>query len=188
MNNYEIINDNNFYKNIRKNLKSDKKYYFIYKNAKIKNSYKLNNYEEISDKIHCIHALNIKDLKKRYNYIYDVVCDYLDSEFNQNNICDFINDRCISVRNNGHCPESLHGCCYGRNRKLCKHNINNKCGIKSISCKLFTCKYLRKKGIKFNINSIPLLKIFFNYKQKEILEYSLFTDKEEVIQLLLKYK
>ena len=37
-------------------------------------------------------------------------------------------------------------------------------------------------------NDIPLLKYFFNRKQKFIIETSLFKDKEEILTLLIKYK
>ena len=36
------------------------------------------------------------------------------------------------------------------------------CGSKCIACKLFTCDYLEKKGIKFKIKDILLLNVFFN--------------------------
>lgn len=145
-------------------------------------------YPEIKDKIHSIHALNIKDIKSRYSYIYDVVCDYLDNEFSNKNICDFIGNKCISVRCGGHCSDSINGCCSGTKRGLCKNFIDGKCTIKSISCKLFTCRYLREQGIKYSVNSFPLLKYFFNIRQKLILDQSIFKDKDYVIALLLKNK
>ena len=49
------------------------------------------------------------------------------------------------------------GCCYsfyyGKggmpiDTGVCKHLINNACNTKCIRCKMFTCRYLRKKGIK----------------------------------------
>ena len=183
-----IKDDKDFYKNVRKNLNKKEKIHFIYKDDDIVDDSKLKKYKEVEDKIRSIHALNIKDSEKRYSYIYDVICDCLDEEFNKNNICNFIDNKCISVRCNSHCRESLNGCCYGTKRGLCKNYIDGKCSIKSISCKLFTCRYLRKQGIKYPINSFPLLKYFFNIKQKLIIDQSIFKDKDYIIDLLIKNK
>lgn len=168
-----IKDDENFYKNIRK--------------------YKDKNVSLESDttdlvKKQMIIASNEKDLEKRYSYIYDVVCTYLDNEFKNKNICCFENNRCISVRNNGHCRESLNGCCYGTKRGLCKNFKDGRCTIKAISCKLFTCRYLKKQGVKYRVNDIFLLKYFFNIRQKFLLENSIFKDKDEIIKLLLENK
>ena len=57
-----------------------------------------------------------------------------------------------------------------------------------MACKLFTCKTLRKKGIKHNINDYIIGKYFFTRKQKDILRYSFWTPKEIVIDRLLKNK
>lgn len=142
--------------------------------------------QEVLFKIAAINATNIKNIKERYSYIYDTVCEYLDNEFKNKNICGFCNGKCISSTNNSYFSESQSGCCYGRQRGVCKYLKNNKCSIKSISCKLFTCRYLKNKNIKYNVNDIPLLKYFFNIKQKYIISMSIFKDKEEVIELLMK--
>lgn len=184
---YINYNDN-FYGKIRKYKKSKSIIHLIYKNDDIIDNSKLQLYPEIEDEIHVVHALNIKDIKERYSYIYDVVCDYLDNEFITNNKCDFINNRCISVRFGSHCPESVNGCCYGTNRGLCKNFIDGKCTIRSLSCKLFTCRYLRKQGIKYPINSFPLLKYFFNIRQKIVIDESIYKDKDYIIDLLIKKK
>ena len=91
------------------------------------------------------------------------------------------------------------GCCYTfkyspnpfakellTNVKQC-HFLNcKKCSIKSISCKLFTCKSLQKKGIKFNSHKILLLDCFFNKKQHLILNKNFFKTKDEIINKLLE--
>lgn len=33
--------------------------------------------------------LEIEDLKKRYSYLYGLICEYLDREFQEKNICGF---------------------------------------------------------------------------------------------------
>ena len=112
----------------------------------------------------------------------------LDSDFIDKNICGFEDNMCLSVRNNGHCSESKNGCCYGRTRGLCKNFKDGKCSIKSISCKLFTCRYLKKNNIKYNTSNIPPLKYLFNLKQRLIIIDSIFKDKDEIIDLLIKNK
>ena len=100
--------------------------------------------KEIDDLRKIVTALNIEDIEKRYSYIYDEACNYLDNEFKTKNICDFKNNKCIAVREKMH-NDSDYGCCYGRKRGLCKNFENKKCQISSLSCKSFTCRYLRKK-------------------------------------------
>lgn len=43
-------------------------------------------------------ALSEKSLKGQYEIIYDAVCNYLDNEFIQKNLCGFCNDVCIASR------------------------------------------------------------------------------------------
>jgi len=188
----KYINDNYFYSDIKRyKNKHNIIVHYLYKNDDIiDSSYLLNKKvnKELFFKVCCIHACNIKDIKTRYEYIYDIVCDYLDGEFKSKDICQFKDNICVSVKNKSHCPESKNGCCYGRNRGLCNNFKDGKCTIKSLSCKLFTCRYLKRQGIKYKVNDIPLLKYFFNIRQKFILDTSIFKDKDEIIELLLKNK
>ena len=142
----------------------------------------LNKEEEIF-----INAYNQKDLKKRYNLIYDYMCEYLD-----NNVCiycDFKNNKCISNRL-GKSKNKENGCCHFRKEGLCTLLKNKKCTNPNISCKLFICEYIEKEKLGFK--SIPknylLLDYFFNKKQKEIIQRSFKIKKEETISKLLKYK
>ncbi|MCL2592430.1 MAG: hypothetical protein FWD82_03600 [Defluviitaleaceae bacterium] len=136
--------------------------------------------------------------KIKYEMIYDDVCKYLDNEFYGKNVCDFQNNRCGEKRN----TNSLVGCCRPYKNKLispllpascnrvnvCKYlDENKKCSVECISCKLFTCDYLHKKGIRFKIKDIESLKDF-NVIQKYILKYSVFTPKEKIINRLLFWR
>ena len=185
-----FIDDNDIYKKIKKY--KDKDFIIVLKdNNKILDINDINYLEDMNSKwiLYSVIASNIKNIEKRYRYIYDVVCDYLDNEFKEKNICQFNNNRCVGVEKGFHCNESIYGCCYGRTRGICKYLKNGKCSIKSISCKLFVCRYLKKNyKIKYDNNNIPLLKYFFNWKQKRIIEDSLFIDKEIIINKLLKLK
>lgn len=131
-------------------------------------------------------AINIKDISKRYSYIYDTVCDYIDKKYLECNYCDFKDNMCIFFRNN---PNIAHenGCCYSDARGgLCENLVNNKCNIKSISCKLYSCEYLRKRKVNFRMKNIPLIKYFFNIKQKYFIKYSFFKPKSYVMYKLVE--
>ncbi len=130
-----------------------------------------------------VAAFNIKNSKERYSFIYDVMCDYLDNEFITKNHCGFVDNVCVGVK-----YESEYGCCYGPSRGLCEQMKDHRCSIKSLSCKLVVCSELKSKGIKYKINKLPLLRLFFNPIQKYFLLFSIMKDKEETIKILLKYK
>ena len=142
---------------------------------------------DIKDMITIMKATNIKNKKKRYSYIYDTVCEYLDYRIRSDNYCDFIADVCIRDRLNG--SNHKNGCCECLERGKCKYLINSTCTMKTcLACKLFTCHTLTKKGIKQKINDYVLIKYFFTNKQKDILQFSYWTPKEIVIDRLIKNK
>ena len=131
-----------------------------------------------------------------YKYIYNIVCDYLDSYFYDKNLCDFKNNKCKEKEN----TNIEVGCCrHYKNKTLgpylignsfvnCEYLINHKCSTKCISCKLFTCDYLERKGIKFKIKDIFLLDTFFNPLQKYTLKMAKYTSEEEILNRLVKEK
>ena len=171
-------------KNINKEIKNTKKYlkYCDENNLKIKY---LTNDETLKQ---IEKAINIKDISKRYSYIYDTVCDYIDQKYMDCNYCEFKDDVCKYFRETNELTHK-NGCCFSEARGgLCEHLINHKCNIKSISCKLYSCEILRKNNIKFRIRKIPLLKYFFNIKQKYYLKYSFFKDKTYVMYKLMEKK
>lgn len=183
------IDEKNFYRKIKRYVnKRNSKVHFLYNHYDIVDDSFLKSTmdEEIKTKIKIIHAINLKKKEERYSYLYDQVCDFLDEEFKKKNICRFKDNICIGVKKKCHC-QSVYGCCYGSKRGLCKNLVHNECQIKSISCKLFVCNYLKKEGFGYKVDDIALLKYFFNKIQKYYIEYSLFKDKDEMIPLLLKY-
>lgn len=164
------------------------------KNSKILLGY-LINYDENKKKqnefILGINAIFYKTRYERYSYIYDTVCEYLDSFFYGKNLCDFKNNKCGEKRN----TSSITGCCHHARIKclgplskmvLCEYLKDDyTCGAKCISCKLFTCDYLEKKGIKFKIKDIFLLDTFFNPMQKYFIKYMVFTPKKKIMKRLM---
>lgn len=131
-----------------------------------------------------IKAFNEKEIKKRYEFIYDYMCKYLDN--NVCVLCDFKNDKCIANRL-GKSVHKENGCCYFRNEGFCILFKDKRCTNPNISCKLFMCEYVEKNIMKKK--SLPknylLLDFFFNKKQKEILQRSYRKKKEETISKLL---
>lgn len=148
-----------------------------------------------SDFMYAVEAIMKPNRREKYNYIYDIVCDYLDYYFINKNLCEFKDNRCGEKRE----TSCLVGCCrhfkhkkFGAllpNDKLtvCEYLKNKRCVAKCISCKLFTCDYLHKKGVKFKLKDIFLIDTFFNPIQKYFIKYKVFTPKEKIIKLLLKF-
>ena len=135
-----------------------------------------------------INAALISNKEKRYSLIYDIVCDYLDNDFRDNNYCDFKDDVCVAKRN-CESKRSTMGCCYHFNKmgifgkiNLCENLVDRACTIKCISCKLFTCDYIKKK---YRIKDIFLLDYFFNPIQKLIIKSNCFKTKEQIMKKLL---
>lgn len=161
----------------------------------IVDNYDENEEKNIMDIIRAIKIEMLDTIEKRYNYIYDTVCNYLDKEFICKNICDFENNRCIAKRDyNITC-----GCCrHIKNKKLllisnkfveCEYLKNKQCTAQCLTCKLFTCDYIIKhKKIKYRIRNIFLLNYYFNPIQKLIILTSYFTTKDEIIKRLLKWR
>lgn len=145
------------------------------------------------DFILAINAIFHNTRYERYNYIYDTVCDYLDGFFYGKNLCDFKDTKCGEKRN----TSSLVGCCHHYKYKilgplskfvLCEHlnQETHSCDAKCLSCKLFTCDYLEKKGVKFRIKDILLLDVFFNPIQKYFIKYMVYTPKEKILKRLVR--
>lgn len=142
-----------------------------------------------------INAIFFNTRYERYNYIYDTVCDYLDNFFYGKNLCDFKDNKCGEKRSVN--SDSYVGCCHHyknkllgpiipKNLTLCEHlKEDYTCGAKCLGCKLFTCDYLEKKGVKFKIKDILLLNVFFNPLQKYFIKTMVFTPKEQIIKRLM---
>ena len=201
-----LINPNNNYdysKLIIKNLINlfkiassiNKNLTFNYSNSNVICSIFDNNSIYFNDIINCITAILMKTDSKKYEFIYDTVCDYLDSQFHNCNLCDFKNDQCVANRAKRTAHEFM-GCCYSFNYaklldfrllkdvKLCQYMQNRTCATKNITCKLFTCKYLKEKNIKFDTHKLLLLDCFFNKKQHDIIQSNFFRTREEILQKL----
>lgn len=200
------MNDNYDYvkfivKNINKLFEKCKKYNKVigYKNSEINIMASIvhNNSVYLEDLLNAFRAINMPTKREKYEFIYDTVCDFLDNNFYCKNICDFRNDRCIASRA-GEASHETMGCCYSfdyaglfdlrivKNVKVCHYLQNRKCSTKNIACKLFTCRYLKKMNISFDVHKILLLECFFSKKQHEIIKSNFFRTREEILDKLLE--
>ena len=74
-------------KNAKKIIKQTKK---LINEDKIKFNFVEEIDKDLKDNLINIEkAINIKDLEKRYSFIYDTVCDYLDNKYFGENLCGF---------------------------------------------------------------------------------------------------
>lgn len=178
------------YESLPKIIKICNKKYMIdliYNNEKIDIDYITKNNitdKKLIDIIETVHAINLKDIKEKFNYIYDTVCAKLDERI-KTNYCEFKDDICVKYRKKG--SDHKNGCCECKGRGKCKYLIDSVCTMKScMACKLFTCHTLKTMGITQSINDFVLTKYFFTSKQKDILQFSYWTPKEIVMEKLMK--
>ena len=120
-----------------------------------------------------IDALNIKNRRKRLEYIYDLACLEIDSFYEGKNVCGFKDDQCYVQRklNNGR----FNGCC-----RLCFHQNNKGCLTKNLACKLFFCSEAKKRHKVLTIKDIKIFKIL-TIRQRYIMSTDYFNLREEVI-------
>ena len=131
-------------------------------------------------------AINISSKKERISFIYDKVCDYLDSDFLGKNKCCFRNGQCEADRLKSYYKDC--GCCRSKSGELCEYLNKGRCTIRNLGCKFFICPTLKKKGLKYKTNDFYLLKYFCNMREKIILRYTIFVPKEEVIERVLSHR
>lgn len=140
--------------------------------------------------IRAIKIVLLKSKFDKYEYIYDVACDYLDNEFICKNICDFKNDKCFAKRDfNCTC-----GCCrhfkhfFSNKLVQCEYLIDKHCSAKCLPCKMFTCdEIIKRKNIKYRFKDIFLLDKFFNPIQKVVILMNCFNTKEIILKRLMMF-
>ena len=170
-----------------------KSYKILKKYLRNPNKYSITINIDDEDINNSIKAMQITNKDERNKFIYETVCNLLDKKWNHNFPCNFCNNRCIASRNN-YMDKEYNGCCYSFDRKLfgkvkkqqCIHLKDDKsCDTKNISCKLFTCNYLRKNKIfSTKYEDYLLLRLFFNKKERLIIKYNFFRTEEEVLSKL----
>lgn len=136
-----------------------------------------------------ICLLNSKSKEEKYNFLYDSICDYLDDRVVKTNACGFENDKCIAKKNTNctmgcchHYKNKYFGLLYEKDLHLCEYQKNKRCTAKCITCKMYMCDTLKKKGYNFNTNNVITIKRYFNILQKLVIISSFFTPKEKIIK------
>lgn len=138
-----------------------------------------------------INVCNFKDKKKKNDFLYDEVCDYLDNIVVKNNVCGFKNNVCVAKRGTG----CKNGCCHHfKNKRLgilyqkklynCEYQKDKRCTAKCITCKMYMCDYLRKRGYSFTMSNVLIIKRYFNILQKLVIKTNFFTTKEDIMKKL----
>ena len=120
-----------------------------------------------------VNALNIKNRRKRIEYIYEQACDELDSFYDGKNMCGFKGNQCYvqrKLKNN-----KFNGCC-----RMCIHQSKTGCKTKNLTCKLFFCSEVKKRYKVLGINDINIIKLLTK-RQRYILSNCYFTSKKEVL-------
>ena len=147
----------------------------------------INYIKELSE---VIQLLMYSSKSERYEYVYDLLCEKLEIDINKYNYCLFENDKCIAQRENEKWPENkFDGCCFNISKKeKCEHLNDKSCNIKCISCRLFTCKYLKNTGIDYDVRKNILVKYCMNPLQKSELIWNFFTPKERILKNIYRYK
>lgn len=161
-------------------LKSKKKYFFEYKGKLYDKEieYGNNNVRQVSL---LVNALNIKNKKERLSFMYDRACDLLDVDFYKKNVCEFKCGKCITDRLNNNLGGGC--CCDSKDHKgMCMYLSKDGCKIRCLTCKLHICRTLKKKGYRYRINDIYMLKYLLNFKQKIMLYNDFFMTKEEILK------
>lgn len=133
----------------------------------------------------------LKNPKLKNKLVYDLVCEEISNNFLKFNFCDFRNNKCISQRHknlffNNYPVPGTDGCCF-KSISKCKHNNKDgTCKVKCISCRLFICPYLRKRGVGYNASDFLLIRAFYNVKQRRTCVYSFFQDEENILKKIEK--
>lgn len=119
-------------------------------------------------------ALNLKNRKKRIEYVIDIACNRLDTQFKCNmNPCGFECGKCIAHRKNG--IDRLNGCC-----NWCRFQSESGCTTKNVACKSFFCSEVKRVYKTMEFSDLKILKVL-SWRQRCILKSDYFSSKEEVV-------
>lgn len=137
-------------------------------------------------------CIKIENKKDRVEFLYDKICEFLDYQFSSKNLCDFKNNMCFAKRKYGkemgcchHYKNAISGIIFEKNLELCEFQKDKSCKAKCITCKMFVCDEIAKKGIKFTNNNVLIIKYYFNIIQKIIIRTSFFKKREDILKKLI---
>ncbi len=138
-----------------------------------------------------INALKINNKNERIEFLYTETCRLLDEQFIENNLCGFKNNKCFAKKDTNRTMGCCHhydnkkiGVIWQKELKLCEYQKDKHCTADCITCKMFVCDEIKKKGFYFTVNNVLTIKHFFNQTQKLIIKISFFTQKEKILKRL----
>ena len=167
------INNYNDYNKFLKRINIYKSILYYNTLFEVKNNINERNIDYITN------ALNMKNRKKRIEYVYDQSCKLIDWKNKGINICGFENGKCWVQRKikNGKC----NGCC-----RKCIYQTSNGCSTKNLSCKLFNCTEVRSRYNVIRYNDLKLLRLL-SKKNQIIIKSDYFSKREDVLKDLYSY-
>ena len=167
------INNYNDYNKFLKRINIYKSILYYNTLFEVKNNINEKNIDYITN------ALNMKNRKKRIEYVYDQSCKLIDWKNKGINICGFENGKCWVQRKikNGKC----NGCC-----RKCIYQTSNGCSTKNLSCKLFNCTEVRSRYNVIRYNDLKLLRLL-SKKNQIIIKSDYFSKREDVLKDLYSY-
>lgn len=121
-----------------------------------------------------ILALNIKNRRKRLEFIYDTACQEIDNYFANKNVCGFENNQCRVQRKLKN--DKFNGCC-----RKCSFQCSGPCPTKNLACKLFYCSEVKSRYKIIKIEDLKVIKVLF-WRQKILIKSDYFSSREEVIR------
>ena len=138
-----------------------------------------------------LRVCNIKGLEDKFSFIYDDMCSKMLEEALNLNYCDFIDDRCVTMRYTKGFPHSkVNGCCantYKDKNKNCRYlNDDHSCSICSIACRTYTCEYLQKRGIDHALWQYLIMDCTVKKLYRGRIVYELFIPKEKMLETFKK--
>lgn len=194
------FSENNSKKIIKKLSQLRKKADFLNKSLKIDIINKdIVDLHQINDKYEfyvctAIMAVQINDKKERCNFLYDEICFLLDHVCSSNNLCEFKDNKCFVKKNSDvtmgcchHYPNKKLGIFYQNKMVPCEYLGDRGCTTKAIGCKLYMCPQVNKKGYKFTVYNVLLIRYFFNFMQKLVIISGIFDTKENIMKRLLMF-
>lgn len=138
-----------------------------------------------------MYVCNIKNLEDKFSFIYDDICSKMLEEALNLNYCDFIDNKCVTMRYTKGFPHSkVNGCCantYKDKNKNCRYlNEDHSCSICSIACRAFTCEYLQKRGIDHALWQYPIIDCTVKKLYRGRIVYGFFISKERMLKKFKK--
>ena len=139
-----------------------------------------------------VSVMNINLKEAKYNYLYDEICEYLDSRVVMENVCGFKDDKCLAKKDTDvtmgcchHFKNKRFGMLYEKSPVLCEYQKDKRCTAKCITCKMYMCDKLKKQGYSFTVNNVLLIKRYFNIFQKIVIISSFFETKGKIMKKIL---